>query len=98
MKSPRARFHSALIVAVIATFAGVPERTAFALPADLAHDLAGLAAADGRSVSEEGLLLLRRAVAGRQLREVLTHCGSDLDPDQAMQIALDEQRAHRRSR
>ena len=36
MKSPRARFHSALIVAVIATFAGVPERTAFALPADLA--------------------------------------------------------------
>lgn len=69
-----------------------------ALPADLAHDLAGLAAADGRSVSDEGLLLLRRAVAGRQLREVLTRCGSDLDPDQAMQIALDEQRAHRRSR
>jgi len=36
MKSPRALCHSALIVAVIATFAGVPERTAFALPADLA--------------------------------------------------------------
>ena len=69
-----------------------------ALPADLAHDLAGLAAADGRSVSDEGVLLLRRAVAGRQLREVLTRCGSDLDPDQAMQIALDEQQAARRAR
>ena len=68
------------------------------LPADLAHDLAGLAAADGRAVSEEGLLLLRRAVAGRQLRAVLPRCGSDLDAVQAMQIALGEQRAHRRSR
>lgn len=54
-----------------------------ALPADLARDLAGN---------------LRRAVAGRQLREVLARFGSDLDPDQAMQIALDEQRAHRRMR
>jgi plasmid stability protein len=69
-----------------------------ALPADLAHDLAVLAVADGRSVSDEGVLLLRRAVAGRQLRELLVQAGSDLDPDQAMQVALDEQRAHRRSR
>jgi hypothetical protein len=69
-----------------------------ALPPELAQDLAGLAAADGRSLSDEGVLLLRRAVAGRQLRDVLSRAGTDVDADDAMQIALDEERAHRRSR
>ena len=68
------------------------------LPADLVRDLAGLAQADGRSLSDEGILLLRRAVAARQLREVLNRTGSDLDADEAMEIALEEQRAARRSR
>ena len=58
MKSPRALCHSALIVAVIATFAGVPERTAFALPADLAARLARLESA----LSPDGTLRCERLV------------------------------------
>ena len=66
------------------------------LPADLAADLAGLATADGRSLPDEAVALLRRAVASRRLREVLSRCGSDLIEDEAMTI--EEQKAARRSR
>lgn len=68
------------------------------LPAEVALDLAGLAAADRKSVSEEAVMLLRRAIAARQLREVLSTTGSDVDADAAMQIALAEEQAARRGR
>ena len=68
------------------------------LPADLAQDVSALAAAEGRTITDEVLVLLRRAVAGRQLRELLARAGSDLEDDAAMEIALEEERAARRGR
>ncbi len=64
------------------------------LPADLAQEVSALAAA----VADEVLVLLRRVVARRQLRELLSRAGSDLEDDEAMEIALEEERAARRGR
>jgi len=68
------------------------------LPADLAVDLASFANADGRTIPDEAVALLRRAVASRRLRELLDRCGSDLGEAETMSIALEEQKSFRRSR
>lgn len=68
------------------------------LPADLAADLAAAAREEGRTMGDEGVALLRRALAARRLGAFLAVAGSDLSEDEAMQIALEEQRAARAER
>lgn len=80
-----------------ATIIGM-EPVALALPADLAADLALAAREEGRTMGEEGVALLRKALAARRLGAFLALAGSDLSEDEAMQIALEEQHAARAER
>ncbi len=74
------------------------EPVSLPLPADLAAELATAAREEGRSMGEEAVALLRRALAVRRLGAFLAVAGSDLTEDEAMQIALEEKRAARAQR
>lgn len=65
------------------------------VPADVAAELEAAAREEGRSAADEGVALLRRALAGRRLGSLLAKAGSDVGDDEAMTVAIGEQRAAR---